>query len=152
MLLLRRLRWPYLVLAALVTVATVVVVAGTFGASAAPPMPTWSDEFDGAAGSAPDPSKWVHDTGGSGFGNKELEYYTGGADNAALDGQGHLVITARKENPGGYGCWYGQCQYTSARLNTSGRFSQAYGRVEARLKFLRGKVCGQRLDARRQHR
>jgi len=35
---------------------------------------TWSDEFDGPAGSAPDPTKWRYQTGGSGFGNNELEY------------------------------------------------------------------------------
>jgi beta-glucanase (GH16 family) len=99
---------------------------------------TWADEFDGPAGTAPDPGRWVRDTGGSGFGNNELQYYTTGAANAALDGQGNLVITARRENPANYQCWYGTCQYTSARLNTAGRFIQAYGRFEARLKVPRG--------------
>jgi beta-glucanase (GH16 family) len=98
----------------------------------------WSDEFSGAAGSGPDGGKWVRDTGGSGYGNNELEFYTSGTGNAALDGSGHLVITARQENPAGYACWYGGCQYTSARLNTSGRFSVRYGRVEARIKLPRG--------------
>jgi beta-glucanase (GH16 family) len=98
----------------------------------------WADDFDGPAGSAPDPGRWVHDTGGSGFGNNELEYYTTSTSNAALDGNGHLVITARKENPAGYGCWYGSCQYTSARLNTSGRFSAQYGHIEARIQLPRG--------------
>jgi beta-glucanase (GH16 family) len=121
-------------------------------ASARPPAPAasrrakasptaslvWSDEFNGAAGSGPDGGKWVRDTGGSGYGNNELEYYTSGTSNAALDGNGHLVITARQENPAGYTCWYGGCQYTSARLNTSGRFSVRYGRVEARIKLPRG--------------
>src|SRR6478735_7230969 len=55
-----------------------------------------------------------------------------------FDGAGHLVITARKENPGNYQCWYGRCEYTSARLNTSGKFSTTYGRVEARMKIPRG--------------
>jgi beta-glucanase (GH16 family) len=100
--------------------------------------PTWSDDFNGPAGSAPDPSKWQLETGGSGWGNQELEYYTNSTRNAALDGNGNLVITARKENPAGYNCWYGSCQYTSARLNTSGRFTQAYGRFEARIKIPRG--------------
>ncbi|HKT05064.1 MAG TPA: family 16 glycosylhydrolase [Rugosimonospora sp.] len=107
-------------------------------AAAATGVLTWSDDFDGAAGTAPDPGKWVHDTGGSGFGNNELEYYTTSTSNAALDGAGHLVITARQENPAGYGCWYGSCQYTSARLTTSGRFAQAYGRFEARIQIPRG--------------
>jgi beta-glucanase (GH16 family) len=99
---------------------------------------TWADDFDGPAGSAPDPGKWVRETGGSGWGNQELEYYTNSNANSALDGAGHLVITARRENPAGYGCWYGSCQYTSARLNTAGKFTQAYGRFEARLKIPRG--------------
>ncbi|MFE9997186.1 ricin-type beta-trefoil lectin domain protein [Streptomyces avermitilis] len=98
---------------------------------------TFSDTFDGAAGSAVDSSKWQVETGDN-VNNHERQYYTSGNNNAALDGQGHLVITARKENPGNYQCWYGRCEYTSARLNTSGKFSAAYGRVEARMKIPRG--------------
>ena len=98
----------------------------------------WADDFNGAAGSAPDASKWGHETGGGGFGNNELEYYTNSTSNAALDGNGDLIITARRENPGGYGCWYGSCQYTSARLNTAGKFTQQYGHIEARIKMPRG--------------
>ena len=99
---------------------------------------TWADDFDGPAGSAPNGARWRHDIGGSGWGNQELEYYTDSTRNAALDGNGHLVITARKENPGGFGCWYGSCQYTSARLLTAGTFSQQYGRFEARIQIPRG--------------
>ena len=39
-------------------------------------VPVWSDEFDGAPGSPPDPAKWVYDLGGGGWGNHELEVYT----------------------------------------------------------------------------
>ncbi|WUW00571.1 glycoside hydrolase family 16 protein [Streptomyces sp. NBC_01471] len=122
------------------------VVAST--ASADNPSPTgrpaaktaagaFSDTFDGPAGSAVDGSKWQTETGDN-VDNHEREYYTPGSANAALDGQGHLVITARKENPGNYQCWYGSCEYTSARLNTSGKFSAAYGHVEARMKIPKG--------------
>ncbi|MFE0515128.1 ricin-type beta-trefoil lectin domain protein [Streptomyces sp. NPDC058964] len=97
----------------------------------------FSDTFDGPAGSAPDSSKWQIETGDN-VNNHERQYYTPGNRNAALDGQGHLVITARRENPAGYQCWYGTCQYTSARLNTSGRFTAQYGHVEARMKIPRG--------------
>lgn len=110
----------------------------TAPAARAAAAPTWSDDFNGPAGSAPDAGRWAHDTGGGGWGNQELEYYTDSTSNAALDGNGHLVITARRENPAGYGCWYGSCQYTSARLLTSGRFTQAYGRFEASIKIPRG--------------
>jgi len=91
---------------------------------------TWSDEFDGPDGSPPDPSKWNVEVSGTGGGNKELEYYT--PQNAVVQG-GNLVITATTEGASQYSCWYGQCQYTSARLNTQGNFSQQYGRFEARI-------------------
>ncbi|GAB7050205.1 glycoside hydrolase family 16 protein [Catenuloplanes indicus] len=98
----------------------------------------WSDEFNGAAGTRPDGSKWVQETGGHGWGNNELQYYTNSASNSALDGNGNMVITARRENPAGYQCHYGSCQYTSARLMTNGKFTQTYGRFEARLKLPKG--------------
>ncbi|MFC7584693.1 ricin-type beta-trefoil lectin domain protein [Nonomuraea antimicrobica] len=55
-----------------------------------------------------------------------------------MDGAGNLVITARRENPAGYQCHYGTCQYTSARLLTAATFTRAYGRFEARMKIPRG--------------
>ncbi|TYB40587.1 family 16 glycosylhydrolase [Micromonospora sp. AP08] len=117
--------------AALTTVTGAPAVAG-------PGAVTWSDDFTGPAGAAPDGSRWRYDIGGSGWGNNELQYYTNSTRNAALDGNGNLVITARRENPAGYSCWYGSCQHTSARLLTNGTFSQAYGRFEARIKIPRG--------------
>ncbi|MBS1852027.1 MAG: glycoside hydrolase family 16 protein [Acidobacteria bacterium] len=95
---------------------------------------TWSDEFDGARGSAPDASKWTLEigTGGEGWGNHELEYYTARAENVHVE-NGNLVITARRENftaPDGK-----IYAYTSARLKTQGKFSQKYGRFEARIKI-----------------
>ncbi|MFJ8887774.1 ricin-type beta-trefoil lectin domain protein [Streptomyces sp. NPDC102402] len=106
-------------------------------AAAAPTALTFSDEFDGAAGSAVNGAKWQIETGDN-VSNHERQYYTAGRNNAVLDGQGNLVITARKENPGNYQCWYGRCEYTSARLNTSGKFTTTYGRVESRMKIPRG--------------
>ena len=99
----------------------------------------WHDEFDGAAGSGVDPAKWNHDTGGQGWGNQERERYTSGTANAALDGNGNLVITAAAEPPTTTDqCWYGTCRYTSARLKSQSRFAQAYGRFEARIRIPRG--------------
>jgi beta-glucanase (GH16 family) len=99
----------------------------------------WSDEFKGTAGSPVDARKWVAEVGGSGWGNKELEYYTGTARNAYLDGRGTLVIKALQEPPGPqFKCWYGPCRYTSARLITKKRFAQVYGRFEARMKLPQG--------------
>src|SRR5271169_3575972 len=57
----------------------------------------WSDEFNGTDGSAPDASKWAIQTGGNGWGNNELEYYTARPANVQISG-GNLVITAVKED------------------------------------------------------
>src|SRR4051812_1695308 len=99
---------------------------------------TWSDEFNAGAGTPIDQSKWKFDTGGSGWGNNELEYYTNSTGNVVQDGQGHLAITARRENPAGYQCHYGTCQYTSGRILTADKFSQTYGRFEASIKIPKG--------------
>lgn len=100
---------------------------------------TFSDEFNGPAGAAIDPAKWTAEIGGEGWGNQELEYYTNSTDNAYQDGQGSLVIKAIKLDPlQSLKCWYGPCQYTSARLITKGKFEQKYGRFEARIKVPRG--------------
>jgi beta-glucanase (GH16 family) len=98
---------------------------------------TWSDEFNGPAGSAVDAAKWVVEIGGEGWGNQERQYYTARPENVSLDGSGHLVITARAEPGGAFQCWYGPCGYTSARLKTKDRFAQTYGRFEARIKIPR---------------
>ncbi|MFC4530164.1 ricin-type beta-trefoil lectin domain protein [Sphaerisporangium dianthi] len=99
---------------------------------------TWSDEFNGASGAPIDGSKWKFDTGGGGWGNNELQYYTNSTRNVYQDGQGHLAITARKENPSNLQCHYGTCQYTSGRILTADKFSQAYGRFEAGIKIPKG--------------
>lgn len=92
----------------------------------------WSDEFDGSNGSGVDPQKWTLETGGGGWGNNELEYYTNRLQNAYLE-NGDLVIKAIRETytgPDGV-----TRNYTSARLKTQGKFMQAYGRFEARIKI-----------------
>lgn len=87
---------------------------------------TWSDEFDGASGESPDNSKWTYDIGNSGWGNQELQNYTNRPENVSTDGNGNLVITAKRESFGG-------SQFTSARIKTQNLFTQTYGRFEARL-------------------
>ena len=95
----------------------------------------WSDEFDGPAGTLPDPAKWRYDVGGDGWGNQELEHYCapGAAapcddkvPNAAADGRGRLVISAVQNSSGAW---------TSARLNTKGLEQLSSGRVEARMRL-----------------
>ena len=96
---------------------------------------TWSDEFDGAGGSAPDPGKWSAETGGGGWGNRELEYYTARRANSRVE-KGNLVIEAVQEKfTGPDGVTRG---YTSARLKTEKLFTQKYGEFESRIRIPKG--------------
>ncbi|MGW0503856.1 family 16 glycosylhydrolase [Micromonospora sp. NPDC003241] len=134
----RRLRRSAAVLAAAVVASLLVVPVTAAPAAAAIGGLTWQDEFNASAGTPVDQSKWRFDIGGHGWGNNERQYYTNSTSNAVHDGQGNLVITARRDNPANYQCHYGRCEYTSARLLTAATFSQAYGRFEARIKIPRG--------------
>ena len=97
------------------------------------------DEFNKSANAPVDTKKWTAEIGGGGWGNQELQYYTNSIDNAYHDGQGSLVIKATKVAPAlNLNCWYGQCQYSSARLITKGKFDRKYGKFEARVKIPRG--------------
>jgi len=112
------------------------LVALAIGCGGETEAPTWklvfADEFEGPAGSAPNPRSWSFAVGGHGWGNQELQFYTDRPANAALDGQGALVITARRED------WSAN-RYTSARLSTKGKRSFSHGRIEARLRLPAGK-------------
>lgn len=98
----------------------------------------WSDEFNGVAGSPPNPANWNFDLGGGGWGNGELETYTNSPNNVFQDGNGNLVIRAIKDSQG---------NYTSARLqtgapgstNSTTDLSWQYGLVQARIKLPFGK-------------
>lgn len=96
---------------------------------------TWKlvmqDEFEGAAGQKPDLARWSYDIGGGGWGNQQLEFDTERTENVSLDGRGNLAITARKED-------YLGNAYTSARILTKAKFSQQYGKFEARIKLPSG--------------
>ena len=86
----------------------------------------WSDEFDGKE---LDAAKWKHETGGHGFGNNELQFYTDRAANAYLEG-GSLVIQAQPEK-------FENRSYTSAKLQS--RAAWTYGRFEFRAKLPKGR-------------
>jgi len=92
----------------------------------------WSDEFNGRNSSAVDATKWSFDIGGRGWGNNELETYTSRASNAHVE-DGSLVITVLKETFTGPDKM--TRDHTSARLLTRKKFSQQYGRFEARIKI-----------------
>lgn len=90
----------------------------------------FSDEF--SINGLPDSKKWTYATGGDGFGNNELQYYTKNRlENARVE-NGNLIIEARKEN-------WEQNKYTSAKLTTQNTFPFQYGIVEVRAKLPKGK-------------
>jgi len=85
----------------------------------------WSDEFN--INGAPDPANWGFDLGGGGWGNNELQTYTADATNVIVS-DGTLKITAKKVGS----------SYTSARLNSFGKFDFKYGKIEFRAKLPTG--------------
>jgi beta-glucanase (GH16 family) len=131
-----------LLLACVGGTAAIFMAAAESGAAGAPTesananwVLTWSDEFDGPDGSAPDAKKWTQETGGGGWGNNELEYYTARGTNSRVE-KGNLVIRALQENftgPDGV-----TREYTSARLKTAKLFTQKYGKFEARIRIPKG--------------
>lgn len=86
----------------------------------------WSDEF---TESAVNTNYWQYDLGNGGWGNNELECYT---DSNAIVANGYLQIQAKKENVVYNGV---TSNYTSSRMNTAGKFSFEYGRVDIRAKL-----------------
>ena len=91
----------------------------------------WEDNFDGPANQLPDPARWRFDIG-TDWGNAQLEYDTDRPENASLDGNGNLAITARREA-------YEGRAYTSARIKSQDLFEQAGGRFEARIRLPSGR-------------
>ena len=101
----------------------------------------WHDEFDSI-----DTATWTFETGASGWGNNEWQYYTARKENAYVQ-DGILHIRANKEN-------YEGAKYTSARMITKVKFSFTYGTVEARIALPVGKgiwpafwMLGENIDA-----
>jgi beta-glucanase (GH16 family) len=112
----------------IVSAAMIAIGFGTLWARADWKL-VWSDEFNGTS---IDTNHWIFETGNrNGWGNNELEFYTGRSDNAYVS-NGVLHIVARREGTNGF-------TYTSARMKSAGLFSHKYGRFEFRAKFPQGK-------------
>lgn len=101
----------------------------------------WHDEFDFI-----DTTQWTFETGASGWGNNEWQYYTNRSENAFVQ-DGVLHIRANKED-------YEGAKYTSARMITKGKFSFTYGTIEARIALPTGNgiwpafwMLGENIDA-----
>ena len=121
--------FPTLPLAAALVLGTFALGAGSVQGAW---QLVWSDEFSQPDGSSPDSTKWGYNigNGSGGWGNNESEYYTSRTNNARIQ-NGQLVIEARQESYNGF-------NYTSARMLTKGKWSWAYGRIEASIKLPRG--------------
>ena len=102
----------------------VLATAQAPGAPTVDPTTAMFDQFDGPAGSPPDPAKWTV-TRGTGWDTGVEDYMPG---NAVLDGKGHLLIRAVKTATG----------YTSGRVQTKDLASFGYGTLTARIKMPAG--------------
>lgn len=127
---------------------TLLLLISGFAHSQSPWKLVWSDEFNGAVGTPPDPAKWRFEAGpGSivGGGNEEAETYCApnveappckaGQPNAYLDGRGHLIIVAVKTDQtviAGAKKIVSPV-YTSARMISTASFQ--YGRLEASIRL-----------------
>ena len=83
---------------------------------------------------AVDESKWNYDTGGGGWGNRELQYYR--PENNIVK-NGKLII----KNEFQYDLDAEQCvpdSYYSGRMNSKGKFDFKYGKLEFRVKQAKG--------------
>jgi licheninase len=89
----------------------------------------WVDEFDNDG--LPDSSKWDYEVGGHGWGNKELQFYTGARRENARVEEGHLVIEARRD-------FFESHEYTSARLLSKAQWMSGRFEVRAKLPCARG--------------
>jgi beta-glucanase (GH16 family) len=89
----------------------------------------WSDEFNGSG--LPDEKNWNFEDGKA-RSNNEPQYHTRDLKNVRV-ADGKLIITTLLEDDNGVK------KYTSARINTKGKFEFTYGRVEARAKLPSGR-------------
>jgi len=82
---------------AIVAAGTLVAIPAAHAGTVPPPPSGWntvfSDNFAGAAGSAPSSANWFYDIG-TGYGTGEVENTTNSTNNVHLDGNGDLDITA----------------------------------------------------------
>ena len=103
-------------------------------------LQTWQDEFNLAAGSAPDSKIWLAENGdgtgtapGPGWGNKERQYYM--PTLAKITSAGALQIDATTTGANAYNCYYKTpCEWLSSKYITKGKVGFKYGRIEARIK------------------
>ena len=90
---------------------------------------SWNDEFNGTGINS---NTWTFESGNNnGWGNSELEYYTGRPQNVFVSA-GNLIIEARAEP-------YNSFNYTSTRMVTKNKKIFKFGRIDIRAKMPKGK-------------
>ncbi|MFG2636916.1 glycoside hydrolase family 16 protein [Streptomyces sp. NPDC048362] len=143
----RPLRRALVAVAAAVGLAAALATAATAPADASAPTPpsgwtqVFADDFDGAAGTGVNTADWRYDTGTSypggagGWGTGEVETMTSSTDNVALDGNGNLLITPRRDASG---------NWTSGRIETNRTDFQppAGGRLHVQARIQMPNVTG----------
>lgn len=118
----RPLRRAFTAAVATLGLAAALATAATAPADASAPAPpsgwtqVFADDFNGAAGSGVNTADWQYDTGTSypggaaNWGTGEVETMTSSTSNVALDGNGNLLITPRRDASG---------NWTSGRIETT---------------------------------
>lgn len=91
---------------------------------------TWRDEFNGTGN--PDPEKWEQPENNRRNNNNGPDGWWSAQD-AYLDGAGHLVIRAREIPNRNNDC--DSNDYSTGAVRSRGRFEQQYGRFEVRCKL-----------------
>ena len=88
----------------------------------------WNEDF---TDSSLDMDAWNIETNGNGGGNNELQYYCDRGVSLGQEpttGKHCLILTATKESYGGKDC-------TSGRVNSKGKTTYTFGKIETRIKF-----------------
>jgi len=126
-----------MVVAALTVTAAAVLIP--HADAAVPPAPdgmtlVFSDDFDGAAGTGLDRSKWLYDIGTSypggaaNWGTGEIETMTDSTENVFLDGAGNLAIKPIRDSAGNWTSGRVETQRTDFAAPAGGKV-----RIEGRL-------------------
>ena len=92
---------------------------------------SWVQDFTGKASGSVDPASWNVLVGPAENSNREQQYYTNDYANIRVEDGALRLIATKQAEPSGY-------QYGSARIETQGKQSFLYGRMDIVAKLPRG--------------
>ena len=104
----------------------------------------WADEFNAGESLSGNSGKWYFESGGSGWGNNELQYYCNNGtitlsgttyNTASVSSEGTLKITAYKVAASNR---TGNKEYISARMSTKDSWTHGYIEMRAKLPTTKG--------------